>query len=130
MYILAQSKPCLQTTYIPRDSRIRSCSSFLDLPFVRELYNKGNSFNFHVVNFPYLSGNVLSAPSYVIYVSQLMHDATHIMMSSCLRTSFYPLPDCYLCYHHPCMYPFKCLDERNEKHFSLGNIGLSEIHNL
>ena len=38
-----------------------------------------DDFDFHIVNFPYLSSNMPSGPSYGVYISQLldMHDAAH-----------------------------------------------------
>ena len=39
------------------------------------LYNKWDDFNFPIVNFPFLSNNILSAPAYGVYVSQLIRYA-------------------------------------------------------
>ena len=39
------------------------------------LYDKRDDFNFPIVNFPFLSSNILSAPAYGIYVSQLIRYA-------------------------------------------------------
>ena len=39
------------------------------------LYDKRDDFNFPVVNFPFLSSNIPSAPAYGVYVSQLIHYA-------------------------------------------------------
>ena len=39
------------------------------------LYDKRNDFNFTIVNFPFLSSNIPSAPAYGVYVSQLVHYA-------------------------------------------------------
>ena len=36
------------------------------------LYDKRDDFNFPIVNFPFLSSNIPSAPAYGIYVSQLI----------------------------------------------------------
>ena len=36
------------------------------------LYDKRNNFNFPIVNFPFLSSNIHSAPAYGVYVSQLI----------------------------------------------------------
>ncbi|MEW8546912.1 MAG: hypothetical protein AB2693_25640, partial [Candidatus Thiodiazotropha sp.] len=42
---------------------------------VTRLYDKGDDFNFPIVNFPFLSSNVPSAPAYGVYVSQLIRYA-------------------------------------------------------
>ena len=36
------------------------------------LYDKRNDFDFHIVNFPFLSSNIPSDPSYGVYISQLI----------------------------------------------------------
>ena len=40
-----------------------------------KLYDKRDDFNFPVVNFPFLSSNIPSAPAYGVYVSQLIRYA-------------------------------------------------------
>ena len=63
-------------------------ASYLDLTFTIEkdgklsakLYDKRDDFNFHIVNFPFLSSNIPSGPSYGVYIWQLiryMEDAAH-----------------------------------------------------
>ena len=42
---------------------------------VTRLYDKRDDFNFPIVNFPFLSSNIPSAPAYGVYVSQLIHYA-------------------------------------------------------
>ena len=42
---------------------------------VAKLYNKGDDFNFPIVNFPILSSNIPSAPVYRVLVSQLVRYA-------------------------------------------------------
>ena len=37
-----------------------------------KLYNKRDTFGFHVVNFPFMSSNIPSAPAYGVYASQLI----------------------------------------------------------
>ena len=37
-----------------------------------KLYNKIDDFNFHIVNFPFISINIPAAPAYGIYISQLI----------------------------------------------------------
>ena len=39
------------------------------------LYDKRDDFNFPIVNFPFLSSNIPSAPAYGVYVSQLIRYA-------------------------------------------------------
>ena len=39
------------------------------------LYDKRDDFNFPIVNFPFLSSNILSAPAYGVYVSQVIRYA-------------------------------------------------------
>ena len=54
--------------------------AYLDLLFIRDksnnvttkLYNKRNVFGFHIVNFPFMSSNIPSAPAYGVYASQLI----------------------------------------------------------
>ena len=39
------------------------------------LYDKRDDFNFHITNFPFLSSNILSSPSYGVFISQLIRYA-------------------------------------------------------
>ena len=39
------------------------------------LYDKHDDFDFHIVNFPFLSSNTPSGPSYGVYISQLIRYA-------------------------------------------------------
>ena len=58
-------------------------ANYLDLTFIIEsnnrlytkLYDKRDDFDFHIVNFPFLSSNIPSSPSYGIYISQLIRYA-------------------------------------------------------
>ena len=60
-----------------------SVASYLDLLFTRDennnittkLYDKCDAFGFHIVNFPFMSSNILSAPAYGVYASQLIRYA-------------------------------------------------------
>ena len=36
------------------------------------IYDKGDDFNFHITNFPFLSSNIPSTPAYCVYISQLI----------------------------------------------------------
>ena len=58
-------------------------ANYLDLTFIignnnrlyTKLYAKGGDFNFHIVNFPFLSSNIPSGPSYGVCISQLIRYA-------------------------------------------------------
>ena len=60
-----------------------SVASYLDLLFMRDrsnnittkLYDKRDVFGFHIVNFPFMSSNIPSAPAYGVYASQLVRYA-------------------------------------------------------
>ena len=78
-------------------------SSFLDCylytdngKLTTRLYDKRDDFNFPIVNFPFLSSNIPSAPAYSIYVSQLIHYAMPVQI---IRTSWsvgkYSLQGCW-----------------------------------
>ena len=40
-----------------------------------KIYDKRDDFNFEIVNFPFLDGDVPSSPSYGVYISQLIRFA-------------------------------------------------------
>ena len=47
--------------------------SYLDVGVIIQfIYDKRDSFNFPVVNFPFMSSNIPAIPSYGIYISQLV----------------------------------------------------------
>ena len=60
-----------------------SVASYLDLLFIRDnsnnrttkLNDKRDTFGFHIVNFPFMSSNIPSAPAYGVYASQLIRYA-------------------------------------------------------
>ena len=60
-----------------------SVASYLNLLFIRDnrnnittkLYDKHDTFGFHIVNFPFMSSNIPSAPAYGVYASQLIRYA-------------------------------------------------------
>ena len=62
-----------------------SIASYLDLLFIRDkgnnimtkLYDKCDSFGYHIVNFPFMSSNIPSAPAYGVYASQVIHYARY-----------------------------------------------------
>ena len=39
------------------------------------IYDKRDDFNFEIVNFPFLDGDISHAPSFGVYISQLVHFA-------------------------------------------------------
>ena len=60
-----------------------SVASYLDLLFIRDnsnnittkSYDKRDTFGLNIVNFPFMSSNIPSAPAYGVYASQLIHYA-------------------------------------------------------
>ena len=60
-----------------------SVVSYLNLLFTRDksnkittkLYDKRDAFGLHIVNFPFMSSNIPSAPAYGVYASQLIRCA-------------------------------------------------------
>ena len=60
-----------------------SVASYLSLLFTRDennnnttkLYDKRDAFGFHIVNLPFMSSNIPSAPDYGVYASQLIRYA-------------------------------------------------------
>ena len=60
-------------------------ADYLDLTFIDDsegklstrLYDKHDNFDFHIVNFPFLSGNKPLGPSYGVYISQLIRYARY-----------------------------------------------------
>ena len=62
------------------------------------LYDKRDDFDFHIVNFPFLSSNIPSSPSYGVYISQLIRYAT-----CCLH---------YCSHYDDFRYCHKCLVDR------------------
>ena len=69
-----QIKPTTQSDFV---------THYLDLTFMRDksnnvstkLYDKRDDFSFHIVNFPFLSSNIPSGPTYGVYTSQLIRYA-------------------------------------------------------
>ena len=65
-----------ETTATAASSSYLDCFLYIDngkLP--TRLYVKRDDFNFPIVNFPFLSSNIHSAPAYGVYVSQLIRYA-------------------------------------------------------
>ena len=65
---------------VEKTNQSDNLASYLDLIFTIEkdgklstkLYDKRDDFDFHIVNFPFLSSNIPSGPSYGVYISQLI----------------------------------------------------------
>ena len=72
----------LQPT-VEKANRSDDLADYLDLTFIigssnrlyTDLYDKRDDFDFHVVNFPFLSSNIPSSPSYGVYISKLVRYA-------------------------------------------------------
>ena len=68
---------------ISETTEFTSFASYLDLLFIRDknnnkttkLNDKRDAFGFHIVNFPFMSSNIPSAPAYGVYASQLIRYA-------------------------------------------------------
>ena len=99
---------CLKEIYscqltVEKANELDHLADYLDLTFIIEsgsklstrLYDKpSDDFDFHIVNFPFLSGNIPSGPSYSVYISQLIRYAR-------------------CCSHHDDFkYRYKCLVDR------------------
>ena len=55
-----------------------------------KIYDKRDDFNFEIVNFPFLNGDVPRSPSYGVYISQLIRFARvcSMLMTSTTETYF------------------------------------------
>ena len=68
---------------VEKASKSDHLADHLDLTFIIDsggklstrLYDKHDDFDFHIVNFLYLSSNIPSGPSYGVYISQLIRYA-------------------------------------------------------
>ena len=61
-----------ETTETAASSSYLDCYLYIDKwKLATRLYDKRDDFNFPIVNFPFLSSNIPSAPAYGVYVSQL-----------------------------------------------------------
>ena len=68
---------------ISESTESTSVAFYLDLLFIRDnsnnittkLYDKHDTFGFHIVNFPFMSSNIPSASAYGVYASQLIRYA-------------------------------------------------------
>ena len=69
--------------FIEKANKSDHLADYLDLTFIIDsggklstrLYDKRDDFDFHIVNFPFLSSNIPSGPSYGVYISQLIRYA-------------------------------------------------------
>ena len=60
-------------------NRLDDLANYLNLTFIignnnrldTKLHEKRDDFNFHIINFPFLSSNTLSGPQYGVYIWQL-----------------------------------------------------------
>ena len=65
----------LKELTISETTKSTSIASYLDLLFIRDesnniarkLYDKRDAFGFHIVNFPFMSSNIPSAPAYSLW---------------------------------------------------------------
>ena len=68
---------------VEKANRLDDQANYLDMTFIigdnnrlyTKLYDKRDDFNFHIVNFPLLSSNIPSFPSYGVYILQLIRCA-------------------------------------------------------
>ena len=73
----------LKRLTISETTESTSVDSYLELLFIRDnsnnittkLNDKRGTFDFHIVNFPFMSSNIPSAPAYGVYAFQLIHYA-------------------------------------------------------
>ena len=56
-------------------SAVLLCRFFFSIHRSRFWYDKRDTFGFHIVNFPFMSSNIPSAPAYGVYASQLIRYA-------------------------------------------------------
>ena len=62
-----------ETTETAASSTYLDCYLYIDnRKLATRLYDKRDDFNFPIVNFPFLSSNIPSAPAYDVYVSKLI----------------------------------------------------------
>ena len=65
-----------ETTETAASSSYLDCYLYIDNGMLTtRLYDRRDDFNFPIVNFPFLSSNIPSAPAYGVYVSQLIRNA-------------------------------------------------------
>ena len=77
---------------VDKASKSDHMADYLDLTFIIDsggklsirLYDKRGDFDFHIVNFPFLSSNIPSGPSSGVYISQLIRLILDIVTSAWL----------------------------------------------
>ena len=82
VWTIYQLKPTANLT-VEKANKLDHLADYLDLTFIIDsggklstrLCDKRDDFDFHIVNFPYLSSNIPSGPSYGVYISQLIRYA-------------------------------------------------------
>ena len=64
---------------VEKANKLDPLANYLDLTIINSggklstrLYDESDDFDFHIVNFPFLSSSRLSGPSYGVYISQLI----------------------------------------------------------
>ena len=68
---------------VDKANKLNHLANYLDLTFMTDsgaelsarLYDRRNDFDFYIINFPFLSSNIPSGPSYGVYISQLIRYA-------------------------------------------------------
>ena len=92
---------CPSQVTVEKANKSYHLADYLDLTFIIDsggklstrLHDKRDDFDFHIVNFPFLSSNIPSGPSYGVYISQ--HDAAHTMITSDIATSAWLIDFCH-----------------------------------
>ena len=75
-FIYPQKLEIKETTETAASSSYLDCYLYIDNgKLTTWLYDKRDDFSFPIVNFPFLSGNIPSAPAYGVYVSQFIRYA-------------------------------------------------------
>ena len=103
LYYLKEIYPSQLT--VEKANKSDHLADYLDLTFIIDsggklstrLYDKCDDFDFHIVNYPFLSSNIPSGPSYgVSFHSSIdMHDTAHTMMISDIATSAWLIDFCH-----------------------------------
>ena len=87
-YICMDNTRISEKTFLKSRSKTRERATHLLLTWIyfcrsggggdqlhTSIYDKRDDFNFHITNFPFLSGNIPTSPAYGIFISQLMRYA-------------------------------------------------------
>ena len=85
-FIYPREHEITETTETPASSSYLDCYLYIDNgKLTTRLYDKRDDFNFPIVNFPFLSSNIPSAPAYGVYVSQLIRYSQNLFKLSGLH---------------------------------------------